>query len=123
MVISVTLVERIGEDAMFHLLTETSVFVPLPNECLFQITGDPIIHMKPPPFIKGLHGLQNLPLTDSPRPDSLKRKALSSLHCERPLKRMKGESVVRTDSIESSHGNAKHESVKYVRMLKQLLRR
>ncbi|EPT01424.1 hypothetical protein FOMPIDRAFT_17886, partial [Fomitopsis schrenkii] len=36
------LFERIGEDSMFHLLTETSVFIPLPNECLCQVTGNPI---------------------------------------------------------------------------------
>ncbi|KAI1796871.1 hypothetical protein LXA43DRAFT_491424 [Ganoderma leucocontextum] len=43
-----TLLQRIGEDAMFHLLTETSIFASLPNGCLCQMTGDPVLHMKPP---------------------------------------------------------------------------
>jgi hypothetical protein len=37
----------IGEDAMIHLLTETSIFVSLPNGCLCQITGEPLIHISP----------------------------------------------------------------------------
>lgn len=106
---------------MFHLLTETSVFIPLPNECLFQITGEPIIHMKPPPLIRGLHGLQNLPLTEHPRLSHLKRKAPGALHSDRPLKRMKGESIIRTDSMESTNGapKPKNEPVKYVRIIWQ----
>ncbi|PIL35516.1 hypothetical protein GSI_02244 [Ganoderma sinense ZZ0214-1] len=43
-----TLLQRIGEDAMFHLLTETSIFASLPNGCLCQMVGDPVLHMKPP---------------------------------------------------------------------------
>ena len=35
---------RIGIDAMLHLLTETSIFVALPNECLCQVTGEPVVH-------------------------------------------------------------------------------
>ncbi|KAI0749800.1 hypothetical protein C8Q80DRAFT_1058573, partial [Daedaleopsis nitida] len=42
------LLHRIGENAMFHLLTETSVFVSLPNGCLCQLTGDAIVNLKPP---------------------------------------------------------------------------
>ncbi|KAF7974772.1 hypothetical protein HWV62_11243 [Athelia sp. TMB] len=43
-----TLLERLGIDVMLHLLTETSIFVSLPNQCLCQVTGDPLIHMIPP---------------------------------------------------------------------------
>jgi hypothetical protein len=32
---------------MLHLLTETHLFVSLPNDCLCQITGEPVIHMTP----------------------------------------------------------------------------
>ena len=39
---------RIGESAMFHLLTETSIFVPLPNECLCQLTGIPLVFLPSP---------------------------------------------------------------------------
>ncbi|KAF7316755.1 Telomerase reverse transcriptase [Mycena chlorophos] len=34
--------DRVGTDAMVHLLTETSVFVALPNDCLCQLVGIPI---------------------------------------------------------------------------------
>lgn len=39
---------RVGEDVMFHLLTETSIFVALPNDCLCQVTGEIILHQRPP---------------------------------------------------------------------------
>jgi hypothetical protein len=32
---------------MLHLLTETSIFVSLPNQCLCQLTGEPLIHIIP----------------------------------------------------------------------------
>src|SRR5258708_37910191 len=32
------IVIRIGETAMFHLLSEESIFFPLPNECLLRLT-------------------------------------------------------------------------------------
>ncbi|KAI0663882.1 hypothetical protein C8Q70DRAFT_885740, partial [Cubamyces menziesii] len=35
-----TLLQRIGEDAMLHLLVDTSLFVSLPNDCLCQMTGN-----------------------------------------------------------------------------------
>src|SRR6266436_400283 len=38
---------RIGVDVMLHLLTETSVFMCLPNQCLCQMTGEPIVHIAP----------------------------------------------------------------------------
>ncbi|KAJ3515494.1 hypothetical protein NLJ89_g1720 [Agrocybe chaxingu] len=41
------LLQRIGEDAMLHLLADTSIFLALPNGCLCQITGEPLIHMVP----------------------------------------------------------------------------
>jgi hypothetical protein len=34
---------------MYHLLTKTSVFMRLPNDCLCQLTGEPIVYSKPPP--------------------------------------------------------------------------
>lgn len=45
---------RIGEDAMFHLLTETCLFAPLPNDCLCQMTGEPIVYMRVPLFKRAL---------------------------------------------------------------------
>jgi len=38
----------IGVDAMIHLLSETYIFVSLPNECLCQMTGEPMIFMATP---------------------------------------------------------------------------
>ncbi|KAF5391483.1 hypothetical protein D9757_002434 [Collybiopsis confluens] len=38
------LFERIGIDAMVHLLTETSTFVSLPNGCLCQMTGPILLY-------------------------------------------------------------------------------
>lgn len=32
---------------MLHLLTDTSLFLSLPNGCFCQVTGEPIIHMIP----------------------------------------------------------------------------
>ncbi|KAG8970574.1 hypothetical protein FRC03_006703 [Tulasnella sp. 419] len=37
-----TLLERIGESPMFHLLTTTAIFIPLENNCFTQISGIPI---------------------------------------------------------------------------------
>ncbi|KAI0359809.1 hypothetical protein OH77DRAFT_1358930, partial [Trametes cingulata] len=42
------LLDRIGENVMFLLLCETSIFVSLPNGCLCQMTGDPLVNLKPP---------------------------------------------------------------------------
>ena len=39
---------RIGESAMFHLLTEASIFMPLPNECLCQLTGVSLVFLPSP---------------------------------------------------------------------------
>lgn len=33
---------------MFHLLTETSMFVALPNDCFCQVVGEPIINIRVP---------------------------------------------------------------------------
>lgn len=38
---------RIGEGAMLHLLTDTSIFTSLPNGCLCQITGEPMLYLIP----------------------------------------------------------------------------
>lgn len=33
---------------MLHLLVDTSIFVSLPNQCLCQMTGEPLVHIPPP---------------------------------------------------------------------------
>ncbi|KAH9178166.1 hypothetical protein EDB89DRAFT_1843960 [Lactarius sanguifluus] len=42
------LLGRTGASAMLHLLTEASIFVPLPNECLCQMTGTPLVFLPSP---------------------------------------------------------------------------
>lgn len=37
----------IGADAMIHLLTDTSIFVSLPNGCLCQMSGVPVVNLRP----------------------------------------------------------------------------
>ncbi|KAJ7761909.1 hypothetical protein DFH07DRAFT_683186, partial [Mycena maculata] len=37
------LFQRVGTDAMLHLLTDTSIFIALPNDCLCQLVGEPIL--------------------------------------------------------------------------------
>ncbi|RXW18136.1 hypothetical protein EST38_g7715 [Candolleomyces aberdarensis] len=41
------LLDRIGVDPMLHLLMDTSIFIPLPNGCLCQVTGEPIVFLTP----------------------------------------------------------------------------
>ncbi|TFY78051.1 hypothetical protein EWM64_g5960 [Hericium alpestre] len=79
------LLPRIGEDAMFHLLTETCVFVPLPNDCLCQLTGEPIVSHKVP-FPSGSRMASILPSTESATRLDAKRGSHSTIE-ERSLKR------------------------------------
>ena len=68
---------RIGESAMLHLLTEASIFVPLPNECLCQLTGMPLVFL-PSPAIDVTDSALTAPVPS----ESRKRKA--SPHPEVP---------------------------------------
>lgn len=74
-----TLLQRIGADAMLHLLLKTSIFVSLPNECLCQLTGEPLIYI---PLANGT----NLMAKQTTRPHA-KRKLESSVTL--PRKRQK----------------------------------
>ncbi|KAF8690235.1 hypothetical protein AX14_003047 [Amanita brunnescens Koide BX004] len=44
------LLQRIGVDAMVHLLADTSIFASLPNDCYCQMSGKAIIYLKPFPI-------------------------------------------------------------------------
>ena len=63
---------RIGQSAIFHLLTEASIFVPLPNECLCQLTGMPLV-FRPSPAIditnSALSAPENRKRKASPHPE------------------------------------------------------
>ena len=76
------IVIRIGESAMFHLLTEASIFVPLPNECLCQLTGIPLVFL-PSPTIDLLSSVSTGPVAS----EKGKRKALP--HPEEPSSKRK----------------------------------
>ncbi|KAK7690659.1 hypothetical protein QCA50_005758 [Cerrena zonata] len=73
------LFHRIGEDAMLHLLTETSIFISLPNGCFCQMTGEPIVNFKAPINLSHRPPAQ----VDNDR----KRKASDDTGDERPRKR------------------------------------
>ncbi|KAF5327773.1 hypothetical protein D9619_004557 [Psilocybe cf. subviscida] len=77
-----TLLERIGEGALLHLLTETSIFVGLPNGCLCQLSGEPVIYVVP-------MSVQREADAPSPR-DSKRRTATFEDIDMRPTKRQKG---------------------------------
>lgn len=82
---------RVGVDIILHLLTQTSIFIPLPNECLCQMTGPPLIHVRLPVQFPGVA---------VPQKNAEKRKATSGLE-ERPQKRAKlakHDSLARKDS-------------------------
>ncbi|KAL6302422.1 hypothetical protein BKA93DRAFT_736902 [Sparassis latifolia] len=107
------LFERIGEDAMFHLLTETSVFVSLPNECLCQLIGDPIIHMKTPklpPIVSGVvkDDMGVRAYADIPCERVPKRKPTELHPDSRPLKRLK--SLASLGSFSSTTPTTEHKT-------------
>lgn len=77
-----------------HLLTETSIFVQLPNECFCQVTGEPLITLNiptdtltlPPATLSETEPIR----TGQVRP--LKRKRNNNELSERPRKRLRGAS-------------------------------
>ncbi|KAJ7285126.1 hypothetical protein C8J57DRAFT_1052798, partial [Mycena rebaudengoi] len=75
------LLQRIGTDAMMHLLTETSLFITLPNDCLCQLIGELLLYVH----------LDNLQLftADPPPQQATKRKLPFTDDERRPRKRLK----------------------------------
>ncbi|KZP22726.1 hypothetical protein FIBSPDRAFT_738604, partial [Athelia psychrophila] len=84
-----TLLERLGIDVMLHLLTETSIFVSLPNQCLCQMTGDPLIHTIAPMHVLSGTLPTGLPIDTSAGICPVKRKAPGQHEDERPSKRLR----------------------------------
>ncbi|KAF9565414.1 hypothetical protein CPC08DRAFT_630060 [Agrocybe pediades] len=97
------LLERIGEDAMLHLLMDTSIFIPLPNGCLCQLTGEPALFLAP--------SLNNA-LRDSAGVKQTKRphKVTESVDVddERPKKRRKLEKTASSIFLEKSIEKRRH---------------
>lgn len=78
----------IGADAMLHLLTEAQVFVSLPNDCLCQMTGEPVIHMVPA-TLQGSEQPSTVPLTMGGAKPGKRPFPFSSTHNDRQRKRLK----------------------------------
>jgi telomerase reverse transcriptase len=68
---------------MFHLLTEASIFVPLPNECLCQLTGMPLVFLPSPAIDLVANSVSTGPIP------SEKRKRKASPHPEEPSSKMR----------------------------------
>ncbi|KAF9267885.1 hypothetical protein L218DRAFT_855125, partial [Marasmius fiardii PR-910] len=79
------LLQRIGRQAMTHLLTMTSIFVSLPNGCLCQMTGKPFSSLPRPRSIKPTANPGLITVTRAMQ----KRKAPGPPEGERPQKRVK----------------------------------
>ena len=74
---------------MLHLLTETSVFLSLPNGCLCQATGVPIIFITP--NVHNAHTLFSLQPCEENGTTSNKKRSFPAIDQEeeRPRKRQK----------------------------------
>ena len=73
---------------MLHLLTETSVFQSLPNGCLCQVTGVPIIFLTP--SVQNNRTLFSLQLCEDSGITSNKKRSFTAVgQEERPCKRRK----------------------------------
>ena len=68
---------------MLHLLTEASIFVPLPNECLCQVTGTPLVFL-PFPAVE----VSSDALAASLSHERFKRKAKPHPEAPSPKKRL-----------------------------------
>ncbi|KAJ7227314.1 hypothetical protein GGX14DRAFT_347941, partial [Mycena pura] len=97
-----TLLQRIGTDAMLHLLTDTSVFVALPNDCFCQLVGEPMMYVR-------LDNLQLFAAEKLPPKRGSKRALPFSEHGLRgPTKRLKVNSKGFSAALP---GNKTHEYV------------
>lgn len=87
---------------MLHLLTETSVFLSLPNGCLCQVTGVPIIFITP--TLQGGHKSFSLQPREQDGVTSNKKRPFPSVdQGARPCKRQKlANSTTRKHSVKLS---------------------
>lgn len=72
-----TLLSRVGSGPLVHLLSRTSIFVPLENGCLLQIAGMPVVDLKTPKrgsAIKRKAAATALPTEDDPTTSKRHRK-------------------------------------------------
>lgn len=108
---------RVGVDAMLHLLTETSIFISLPNQCLCQMTGEPLIHIVPSnsgTLLKVSEPISARASNILVKP-SAKRKAPGNHEDERPTKRLRVHESVASISTTGATGKfAAQPTIKYV---------
>jgi telomerase reverse transcriptase len=72
---------------VLHILTDTSLFLPLPNGCFCQVTGPPLVYTKPPQPVLSFGIGQDTKAPQSSRPT--KRKESPEQTGGRPLKRQR----------------------------------
>ncbi len=68
---------------MFHLLAETTIFIALPNACFCQLTGEPIVDLKPPITV---HKSCTYDFVSRDNQDKAKRKRTDDDYDEAPKK-------------------------------------
>ena len=88
---------------MLHLLSETCIYVPLPNECFCQITGPQLIYMAAPKSLPSVEKMNvdapretGAPVVERP---ALKRKGEDAEPSARPTKRLKTANSVVSDVL------------------------
>ncbi|KAF8440399.1 hypothetical protein L210DRAFT_855999, partial [Boletus edulis BED1] len=94
------LLQRIGADAMMHLLLKTSLFISLPNGCLCQLTGEPLIFVSIPPGGGFLDGASHQ------RVQKRKRESPQQLQPRKRLRLIKTTTNYRGQSAKSSTNGA-----------------
>lgn len=85
--------DRTGDAVIFHLLSETSIYVPLPNDCFCQVTGPHLIYLPPPKSLPPAKEENEKRVvaqdTQSSKSSERKRKAEETDLSARPSKRPK----------------------------------
>ncbi|KAG6908673.1 hypothetical protein DXG01_003687 [Tephrocybe rancida] len=94
-----TLLRHIGVNPMLHLLSETSIFITLPNGCLCQMTGVPIVLLTPK-----MKELRTPFLQRHPKEQPAGKKRHCPFNSVRPSKRYK--SAVPTNITRNEHALA-----------------
>ena len=108
---------RVGTDVIFHLLTEASIFIALPNNCYCQLVGEPILSLTTPTILR-----QALPACSAPHEDygHLKRPRAACDVGDRPAKRLKISNGVSSGKISGLY-RKDSPPVVYVRSVVTLL--
>jgi hypothetical protein len=99
---------------MLHLLTEVSVFASLPNQCLCQMTGEPLIHTVPSNSGIIVQRPKTQEICAQAKP-AMKRKGAGHHRDERPTKRLRTfESVSSLATADGTGTVTAQPTLKYV---------